>query len=168
MDALEQLKLSIIAQMKRHVPVQTLWATCKSTDMEEGTMVAEAGGAEYYDVLLGLGGHLVEPQPNSRVLLGLVNNSGAACFLLYAEQVKQQRINGDKWGGLVKSDVVSQVDTSIIANVNALKAAVSSWTPSGTPAADIASLKTIMTTWANSTLTATPKESYENPIVKHG
>lgn len=168
MDALELLKQSIIAQFKRQVPVQTLWATCKSTDPQNGTMVAEAGGAEYFDVLLGVGGHLVEPQPESRVLLGLVNNNSAACFLIHAEQVKEQRINGNKWGGLVKSDVVAQVDAAIIQHISALQTALNGWTPVGNPAADIASLKTVFATWCANTLTATPTPNYENPVVKHG
>ena len=54
MDELEELKQAIIAQIKARVPVQTVWATCKSTNVNEGTMVATREGLDYDDVLLGM------------------------------------------------------------------------------------------------------------------
>ena len=108
MDELEELKQAIIAQIKARVPVQTVWATCKSTNVNEGTMVATREGLDYDDVLLGIGDDITVPKPNSKVLLGLVENHGTATFLLFAEQVQERRINGKQFGGLVKADVAAQ------------------------------------------------------------
>lgn len=169
MDSLEKLKHAIIEQVKAHVPVQVVWAKCVRANAEKGTMVAEREGLEYHDVLLGLGSDITVPQPNSLVLLGIIENRNTATWLVFAERVQERRLNGNVRGGLVVASTVRQVDTTLINKVNALVAALNAWTPTvPTPTlADLATLKAAFTTWAVP-IPPVPPSTYENPIVKHG
>ena len=68
MDSLEKLKRAIIAQVKANVPVQTVWATCTSVNLQEGTMEATRDGVEYFDVLLGLNNDIMLPMIDQMLL----------------------------------------------------------------------------------------------------
>jgi hypothetical protein len=166
MDVIEKLKQVIREDMRSMVPVQTIWATCKSANLQEGTMVAIADELEYYDVLLGLGGDLVEPMPDSRVLLGLVNNKREACVLLFAEATKVRHINGDSWGGLVKADPVATKLLALEQDLNTIKQLVTSWIP--VPNDGGASLKAQLIGWSAQTIATTSSAELQNPKVKHG
>ena len=85
----------------RQIPVQTEWAKVKSVDWEEKTMtvVSEANGLDYEDVLLGLGSHYCKPVPGCLALIGMIDNS-AACFLIDCEEVEEIEVtdkSGFKW-----------------------------------------------------------------------
>lgn len=169
MDELEELKQAIIAQIKARVPVQTVWATCKSTNVNEGTMVATREGLDYDDVLLGIGDDITVPKPNSKVLLGLVENHGTATFLLFAEQVQERRINGLAHGGLVIADTVRKADAALLAKMNAMLAALNAWTPTAPPTpADFVTLKAAFTIFSATPLNPVVPMAYENTTVKHG
>lgn len=169
MDVIEALKQAIIAQVQARVPVQTVWAACVSTNVQEGTMTATANGLEYHDVLLGLGDDITVPEPHSKVLLGLVGNKVEATWLIYAERIALRYLNGNANGGLVLAKAVQQVDATLIAKVNALITALNAWTPTAPPTpADLVTLKAAFTTWAATPLQPVAPNTYENPKVQHG
>lgn len=169
MDVIEQLKAAIIAQVNARVPVQTVWAECVAADAASGTMTATANGLEYNDVLLGLGDDITVPEPNSKVLLGLVGNKAEATWLIYAERIALRHINGNAKGGLVVADTVRQADTALLNKVNQLVSVLSAWTPTVPPTpADIATLKVALTTWSATPLQPMVPTAYENPKVYHG
>lgn len=166
MDSIEQLKRAIIAQVKAQVPVQTLWAECRSTNLQEGTMVAEVEGLEYHDVLLGLGADITVPEPGSKVLIGIVENLREATFLLFAESIAERRINGDAFGGLVKvGELVSELN-DLKQDLNTLKSVLTAWVPITNDGG--AALKAASATWAGQTLSPATAQRLENSIVKHG
>lgn len=169
MDVIEQLKAAIIAQVNARVPVQTVWAECVATDVASGTMTATANGLEYHDVLLGLGDDLTVPEPQSKVLLGLVGNKAEATWLIYAERIALRHINGNAKGGLVVANTVRQADTMLLNKVNQLITVLSAWTPTVPPTpADIATLKVALNTWCATPLMPVVPTTYENPKVYHG
>lgn len=166
MDVIEQLKAAIIAQVDARVPVQTVWAECVATDVASGTMMATANGLEYHDVLLGLGDDLTVPEPNSKVLLGLVGNKAEATWLIYAERIALRHINGNAKGGLVVADQVALRLNAIEQDINALKTAMASWITA--PNDGGAALKLAATAWFSTQLATTQSEPLQNPKVKHG
>lgn len=155
-------------QIKAHVPLQAVWATCTSTNAQQGTMEAQRDGVEYYDVLLGIGGagDLVVPVPGSKVLLGVVENKPAATFLLLAERVERRHINGDAHGGLVLADQVASRLNTLEQDLNTLKQALTAWVP--VPSDGGAALKASAATWAAQPLTPTQSQVLQNTVVHHG
>lgn len=166
MDSLEQLKRAIIAQVRSQVPVQTLWAECKSADPQSGTMVAVVDGLDYDDVLLGLGPDITVPEVGSKVLLGLVENHREATFLLFAERVALRRINGDVFGGLVKADTVAAELNALKQDVTMLKGVLAGFIP--IPGDGGAALKAAAASWASQQLQPTVSKDLQNLIVTHG
>jgi hypothetical protein len=168
MDSLEKLKRAIIAQVKGHVPVQTVWATCASVNVSDGTMVATREGLDYEDVLLGIGGEgdLVVPLAGSKVLLGIVENKPTAAFLLMAERVERRHINGDAHGGLVLADQVASRLNTLEQDLNTLKQVLAAWVP--VPSDGGAALKAAAATWAAGLLTPTQSQALQNTVVHHG
>lgn len=166
MDVIEKLRQSILDQIRANVPVQTVWAECRSANISDGTMVAVRAGIEYYDVLLGLGGDLLEPEPGSRVLLGLVENKAAAAFLIYAERTARRWINGDAKGGLVIADQVATRLNALEQDINTLKTAMAAWAPVSQDGG--AALKAATATWFGSQLQTTSSQQLQNTRVSHG
>lgn len=166
MDSLEKLKRAIIEQVKSHVPVQTMWAECASTNLEQGTMVAKAEGLEYDDVLLGLGPDITVPEVGSKVLVGIVENQREATFLIYAEKITLKRLNGDVHGGLVKAESVTAELNALRQELNTLKSLFTGFVP--VPGDGGAALKVTVATWAAATLPPVASQSLQNPIVTHG
>lgn len=166
MDSLEKLKQAIIAQVKSHVPVQTLWATCSSVNAQDGTMVATRDGLDFDDVLLGLGADITVPEVGSKVLLGIIENQREATFLIFAERIALRRINGDVFGGLVKADEVASQVNALKQDLNNLKAAFTAWVT--VPNDGGAALKIAATTWAGQSLTPTVSATLQNEKVSHG
>lgn len=164
MDSLEKLKQAIIAQVRANVPVQTVWAECVSTNLEDGTMVATREDLEYDDVLLGLGADITVPEPGSKVLLGIIENKHVGTFLLFAERIAERRINGNVWGGLVKADAVAQELATLQAQMNQLKSLFAAWVPTDGGAA----LKATITAWAGQPVATTTSTQLQNPRVSHG
>lgn len=169
MDSFERLKRAIIAQVHAQVPVQTVWAHCQSTNPEQGTMVAVRDGLEYHDVLLGLGPHLVVPATGSKVLLGLVENQRSATFMIHAESIHELRLNGKAHGGLVLADALAARLNLLEQDLNNLKAALSTWTPTAPPTpADIATLKAALIGFSTTPLMPTSSIQLQNSKVYHG
>lgn len=166
MDAVEQLRRLIREEIKRGVPVQTVWAEAGQADLQSGTMDATSEGLEYFDVLLGLGGDLVEPEPGSKVLLGILGNKAEACILLYAEQTAKRHINGSENGGLVLAEEVAKELNTIKAQINQLKGLLQSWVP--VPSDGGAALKTVITTWSAQQVASTVSANIQNKRVSHG
>lgn len=166
MDSLEKLKLAIIESIKSRIPVQTIWAECVSTNIEDGTMVAKADELEYDDVLLGLGADITVPEVGAKVLLGLVANQREATYLLYTDRIALRRINGDVFGGLVKVEELVMELNSIKQDLNTLKASVTAWVP--VPSDGGAALKASVTAWSSQSLQPAVSAQLQNPIVTHG
>lgn len=166
MDPVAKLRELLRKDMDARVPVQTVWATCTSVNSEEGTMEATREGLEYYDVLLGLGGDRLEPIAGSKVLLGLVENKAAACFLIYAEETERRNINGDAFGGLARADAIAQELASLQQDLNALKGVFQAWVT--VPNDGGAALKAGAATWAGNQLQVTTQQDIQNPKVNHG
>jgi len=166
MDSLEKLKLAIIAQVKAHMPVQTIWAECASVNIQEGTMVATREGLDYDHVLLGLGADITVPEVGSKVLLGLIENKGVATFLVYAEKIALRRINGEAFGGLVKVEELVAEINAIKQDLNLLKTAMSTWVV--VPTDGGATLKAVAATWYAQQLLPVTSAQLSNPIVSHG
>jgi hypothetical protein len=88
-------------EMKRSVPVQTVWATVETVSDTTMTVAdADESAVKYYNVLLGLQGMIIEPVVGSKVLIGVIENKATACFLIHADQWKSCRMNGEKNGGM--------------------------------------------------------------------
>ncbi len=166
MDVIQELKEAIIAQVNARVPVQTVWAECVATDVASGTMTATANGLEYADVLLGLGDDITVPEPNSKVLLGLVGNKAEATWLIYAERIALRHINGKAKGGLVVADLVALRLNAIEQDINTLKTVMASWVTAGGDGG--AALKLAATPWYSAQLSPTQSQSLQNPKVYHG
>ena len=73
--------------------------------------------------------------------------------------------NGGHLGGLVKIEDLTKRLNIIENDINALKSAVSSWTPA--PQDGGAALKSAISSWAASQLTPSVRSDYENQSVKH-
>lgn len=166
MDMITKLRELLRADMKSQVPVQTVWATCKSVSMAQGTMVATADGIDYNDVLIGLGGDLLEPTANSRVLLGLVMNKRQATFLIATEQTSRRWINGNAHGGLTKADSVTNKLNAIAQDINTLKQLFTVWSPVSMDGG--AALKVSTAVWAADMLVLTVSNELQNDTVSHG
>lgn len=79
---------------RKHVKVQTAWATVKSVNWDNKTMVATgvADELDYEGVLLGTGFIYLKPKLKTLCLLGMVENNDAAAFLIDAEEVEEMDI----------------------------------------------------------------------------
>lgn len=104
---------------KKHIKVQTAWATVKEVDWEAKTMVATgvADALDYLDVSLGIGAVYRKPKAGTRCLLGIIEDNVAATFLIDAGELEELTIestvktnlksvetvfNSGDFGGLVK------------------------------------------------------------------
>lgn len=159
------LRESLLQMVRSNVPVQVVYAQCTAVDAE-GSMTAEREGIEYHDVLLGLGKSRVRPRVGSQVLLGLVENRREAAFLIYAEEIEDQDINGSEFGGLVRADEVAQEVNQVKQAINQLKQLLATWIP--VPNDGGAALKSIASSWAGQPLEPTVSNTLQNPQVRHG
>lgn len=80
-----------IAEM---IPMQTVWAVCKSVDWEAGTMVAtgQVDDLDYYDVSLGRGFEMRKPKAGTVCLLGIEQNQPANAYLIDAEELEEYKL----------------------------------------------------------------------------
>lgn len=166
MDPVAKLRLLLVDLIREKVPVQLVWAQCVSSDIDQGTMTAMREDIEYHDVLLGLGGHLVAPTANSKVLLLVIENKPAATILLHAESITEQRINGKDLGGLVKADELASRLNVLENDLNTLKQVLATWSPVSMDGG--AALKALAATWYAQQLTTTTSDQLQNPKVQHG
>lgn len=166
MDTVAQLRQLLREEIARKVPIQTVWAEASNINMSEGTMFAVSEDLEYFDVLLGLGGDMVEPVEGTKVLLGLVGNNRNACFLIYAEQVNRRFISGDNHGGLVLANAVVTELNTLKQDINSLKAVLAGFVP--VPGDGGAALKVAAATWSAAQLQPTVAATVQSKTVSHG
>lgn len=93
--SLDKLKQTITELMKNNTPVQTVWVEVSEVDWEERTMTAIGidDEVEYFDVLLGLGSLDMKPKKGSNCLIGIIENSSTASFLMVADEIEELDIN---------------------------------------------------------------------------
>ncbi len=170
-------------RIKEMLPVQTVWAVCKSVDWDAFTMTAtgQSDSLDYEEVLLGRGSVMKKPVVGTLVLIGIIENNGANTFLIDAENVEEYLIedesgfkvvlnangmtlNGNQFGGIVKADELkTQVDKNT-AIIQAIQQALQSWTP--VPEDGGAALKAL--TGAIPSMQRANLGSIKNDKIKHG
>lgn len=93
--SLDKLKQTITELMKNNIPVQTVWVEVSEVDWEERTMTAIGidDEVEYFDILLGLGSLDLKPKEGSNCLIGIIENSSTASFLMVADEIEELDIN---------------------------------------------------------------------------
>lgn len=91
MDNLLELNAELNNMAKRHVKVQTCWATAKAIDWGKKTMTAtaEIDGLDYFDVQLGVGSFYRKPKTGTMCLIGIIENQEAATFLIDCEELDE-------------------------------------------------------------------------------
>ena len=89
-DEIEKLKRTLEGMSKGSQVIQNVWATVKSVDWDKKTMVATGVRDEldYNDVLLGLDYYQVKPKVGTLCLLGMIENSDTAAFMISATEVE--------------------------------------------------------------------------------
>lgn len=130
MNEVLKLKSYLAEKRKSSLPVQTVWATVKSVNWEQYTMIATGvvDGVDFHEVQLGLGAIVVKPTVGSKCLLGLIQNNANNSMLLFCEEMESYIIltdvgfkieltkamltlNGDNYGGIVKApELKTQLD----------------------------------------------------------
>lgn len=118
-------------------------------------------------------GMYVDPVVGSYVLLAVIDGKIDNLFVLGYSQIKRVRIiselielNGDHFGGIVKSQEVQKSDNKIIDEINQLKQLFASWVPA--PSDGGAALKSLLSSWSTSALAQVQQTDFENEKVKHG
>jgi hypothetical protein len=177
-----EFKKLLTNKISSKIPIQTEWATVKSIDWENKTMVAigDLNGLEYHDVILGLGSFDIKPKIGTGALIGSINN-GEACYMIAAEEVEgfeltdktgfkwqlnngQMLLNGENCGGLVNAKTLkTQLDKNTLI-LKKIQEAFSNWIT--VPNDGGAALKTLSASFIN--LNRTDLSSIENNKIKHG
>lgn len=82
-------------QAKKGIKPQIVWATVKSVDWSNKTMIATSviDGLDYFNVLIGLGDLLRKPKVGAKCLLGVIGNNVSATFLIECEAYEELVIN---------------------------------------------------------------------------
>lgn len=118
-------------------------------------------------------GILVEPKIGSFVLCAQIENKKESLVVIAWSEIVRFRIiadltelNGDQFGGTVKSEVVASEIAELKSDINMLKQLIASWTP--VPQDGGLALRFLLQTWSGQSLTAKNKQDFENPKVKHG
>ncbi len=98
MSGIADLLELITQRINELIPVQTVWATCKSVNWDAKTMVAigQTDDLEYEDVLLGNGVRFSKPKPGTICLLGVIQNNEALTYLIDADEVEEYHLITDK------------------------------------------------------------------------
>lgn len=165
MDPIEKLRQLLRTEMRNMAPPTVVWATCKSVNTQDGTMVAEREGLDYEDVIIGLGGNRQVPKASSRVLLGIIEGKRQAAFLIWAD-TQELHLNGDAHGGLVKAEELASRLNALEQDINNLKLVFSTWAPVTQDGG--AALKGAAATWYAQQLTTTTSQQLQNTQVQHG
>jgi len=78
-------------RIRELIPVQTVWAVCKSVDWDNKTMVAtgQTDDLDYDDVSLGRGAEFKKPKPGTICLLGIEENNTASAYLIEATELDE-------------------------------------------------------------------------------
>ncbi len=186
MAAEENIRRVVRKMVEDMIPLTIQWAKVDSVDEDNGLMTAIGleDGLPFEDVLLSISssGLTIIPEKDSKVLIGMVENSDMNAMLLMSEQIKSclittlengfklhlkddgtMSMNGDTLGGLIKiDDLVSKLN-NLENSVNQLKTEFnvhthsSSSGPTGLPI-----------TASTVNLNPTAKSELENTKIKHG
>ncbi len=165
------------------IPVQTVWAICKSVDWDNKTMVAtgQTDSLDYEGVLLGNGFEYKRPKEGTICLLGVIQNNDAMVFLIDALEVEEYlitdktgfkihlkdgklQLNGDEFGGIVKApELKTQIDKNTEA-IKQLQQIFNSWTPVAQDGG--AALKGLIAQFTSRP--TADLSNIENETIKHG
>lgn len=153
--SLDKFKNTLTEMIKSKIPVQTAWVICKSVDWNTKTMIAEGivDGLDYFDVLLGLNALQIQPEINSKCLIGLLGNNSAAAFLIWCNDAELIQFNKGELKGLPISDHVVDRLNIVEKDLNDLKQVFTSWVVA--PQDGGAALKSAAGTWFGNTITET-------------
>ena len=108
---------------------QLRFVVCKSVNWNDKTMTATgvSDDVPYEGVQLGFGFVDIKPKEDAVCLIGILEGKEALTFLINAEDVElvevksdNIEINGGKFGGLVKSEVVADKISALEKKVNQL------------------------------------------------
>ena len=125
-------------------------------------------------------GFLLLPKVGSYVIVGLVDGQDTGVVLLTDElealdvKIGDKTLhftsegivfNGGELGGIIKIEELTAKLNTIEQDINALKQALSAWTP--IPSDGGAALKAAVTSWAGKPLQKSKRGDYEDPNVKH-
>ena len=166
MGPYDDLKQALREEMKRQVPVQTLWATAEKVDETTMTVAdADEPTVKYYKVLLGLDGMIIQPVEGSRVLIGIIENNDKACFLIHAEQWKSCKLNGDRHGGI---GIVPNIAARLKEHESKVNALIDYLAALPVPVSSAVSGPPVPAAYVPFKLTATDENVLQNEIVKHG
>ena len=120
------------------------------------------------------------PKVGSYVIVGLVDGQDTGVVLLTDEldalevKIGDKTLsfmpegivfNGGKLGGIIKIEELTTKLNTIEQDINALKQALSSWTP--IPSDGGAALKAAVTSWSAKQLQQSKREDYEDPNIQH-
>lgn len=100
MSEISEFQRLITQIIKENIPIQTIWAKCKSVDIEKGQMTAQSSldGLDLFEVHCGFDGVYKYPKEGAVCLLGMIQNQQANFFLIYAEEYQEVglSVNGSK------------------------------------------------------------------------
>lgn len=184
----QKIRESVRNMVASMIPMTNRWVTVVKVDEDKGLMDCKSdGGVEYYDILLSLdntNGVMLVPEVDSKVAIGMFENSDTDGFLIMADKVEAivikisqgfiirvdksgvATINGDNYGGMAITPELLKRINAIEDDINNLKTLVNGWTPS--PQDGGAALKGAASAWAGQRLTKTTIQDIENDKVKHG
>ena len=84
-------------RIKELIPVQTIWAVCKSVNWDNKTMIATGtvDDLDYHEVALGKGWEYKKPKQGAICLIGIVEHNPATAFLIDADEIEEISITSD-------------------------------------------------------------------------
>lgn len=170
-------------RIKELMPVQTVWAVCKSVDWDKKVMIAtgQTDSLDYEDVSLGLGFQYIKPKAQTICLLGIEENNPANTFLINATEIEEielqdatgfkihlkdgkMTINGDSCGGVVNAiELKTQVDKNTLI-LEKIQQVFNTWVPA--PQDGGSALKSLVSQF--SALPRADLSNIENEKIKHG
>lgn len=181
--ALDEFNKLIGQRIKELLPVQTVWAVCKSVDWESKTMTAtgQSDSLDYEDVSLGVGWQYLKPKVKTICLLGIEENNPANAFLIDAFEIEEMElkdatgfklhlkagkltINGDAYSGLVKAPELKQQLDKNTAILQMIQEVFTNWV--AVPNDGGAALKTLAAQFTS--LVRADLSNIENENIKHG
>lgn len=181
----DELRNILFDQQKNAFTIQVEWVKCKSVDWDKKTMTAIGlnDDLEFFDVLLGVGMVYTKPKPDTKCLIGMIENKASQAFLITCDQVDEillqttegklkLQIDGDTWKwndgnneGIVKVVPLTDDLNAIKNDINQLKQLFGSWVV--VPQDGGQALKTILATWIGSQLQQSNKNNLQNSKIKH-
>lgn len=182
---MEALRQEINKMVKGQIPVQTQWVSVDSVDWDAKTMTCTdvSNGLQFFKVPLSLGSFTKKPVVGTKALVGLVENQGAAAYMIDCQafevllielengfkiELKADgtgEINGATKGGLAIAGNIKREIDKLNSNMSILKTATNTALVAidalipGTSAAFAAAVATMQPIVSS---------DFENENVKHG